>query len=58
MFGELEDLKHIIYVGCSETFVCINGVRNLTLLSPLIVILIDNTAYTNNVHTIRKIFYI
>ena len=53
MFEELEDLKHIIYVGCSETFVCITGVRNLILPSPLIVILIDNTAHTNSAHTIR-----
>lgn len=58
MLGELEDVKHIIYVGCSETFVCITGVRNLILFSPLIGILIDNTVYTNNAHTIRKIFYI
>ena len=46
MFGDLEDLKHIIYLGCSETFVCITDVRNLILFSALIAILIHNTVYT------------
>jgi hypothetical protein len=31
VFGALEDFKIIIYVDCSETVVCVAGVRNLIL---------------------------
>ena len=58
MFGALEDFKIIIYVDCSETVVCVAGVRNLILFISWILIVTDYTVYISNAHAICKIFYI